>query len=83
MAESGQSHPFDPVPGTSGLSRTTDIIGPARLVRLVPTTEVIEPVAMALREYLNSQHLFVSKYFSAQALGYDFFWRPSHELQAG
>jgi len=32
----GQSRRFGPLPATSGLPRSTDIIRPARLVRLVP-----------------------------------------------
>jgi hypothetical protein len=39
-SESGQSRRFDPLPATSGLPRTTDIIRPARLVRNVPMPEV-------------------------------------------
>src|ERR1700676_4452121 len=36
----GQSRRFDPEPATSGLPRSTDIVRPARLVRLVPQAEV-------------------------------------------
>ena len=39
----GQSRRFDPLPATSGVPRTTDIIRAARLVRLVPTTDTIAP----------------------------------------
>ena len=35
----GQKRRFDPLPAPSGLLRTTDIIRPARQVRLVPTTD--------------------------------------------
>ena len=36
----GQSRHFDRLPDTSGLPRSTDINGPARVVRFVPETEV-------------------------------------------
>jgi hypothetical protein len=36
MTGLGQSRRFGPLPATSGLPRSTDIIRPARLVRLVP-----------------------------------------------
>src|SRR5664280_3710178 len=32
--------PFGPLPATSGLTRSTDIVRPARLVRFVPTGDV-------------------------------------------
>ena len=40
MPAMGQSRRFDPLPATSGLPRTTDIIRPARLVRNVPTGDI-------------------------------------------
>ena len=40
MPAMGHSRRFDPLPATSGLPRTTDIIRPARLVRNVPTGDI-------------------------------------------
>lgn len=40
MSEMGQSRRFDPLPATSGLPRSTDVVRPVRLVRFVPTAEV-------------------------------------------
>src|ERR1700676_3428668 len=37
---SGPKRRFDPLPATSGLPQTTDIIRSARLVRLVPTGDI-------------------------------------------
>jgi hypothetical protein len=41
MSQLGQKRRFGRQPTTSGLPRSTDIVRPARLVRFVPTTEVI------------------------------------------
>jgi hypothetical protein len=41
MSASGKSRRFDPLPATSGLPRSTDVIRPARLVRFVPIPEVV------------------------------------------
>jgi hypothetical protein len=41
MSLMGQSRHFDRVAATSGLSRSMDIIRSARLVRFVPTTDII------------------------------------------
>jgi hypothetical protein len=40
MTEMGQKRRFDPLPATSGLPRTTDIIRSARLVRFVPQPDI-------------------------------------------
>jgi len=40
MSEMGQKRRFDPLPATSGLPRSTDIVRPVQLVRFVPLTEV-------------------------------------------
>jgi hypothetical protein len=40
MSAMDQARRFGDQPATSALPRSTDIIGPARLVRFVPTTEV-------------------------------------------
>ena len=40
MSALGQSRRFDPLPATSGLPRSTDIVRPARLVRFVPTSYI-------------------------------------------
>src|ERR1700675_4510461 len=39
ISASGQSRRFHPLPATSGLPQTTDIIRPARLFRLVPSPD--------------------------------------------
>src|SRR6266702_2685416 len=39
MSQLGQSRQFSPVPVTSGLPRTTDIVRPARHVAKVPKTD--------------------------------------------
>jgi hypothetical protein len=36
MSELGQKRRFDPVPATSGLPLTADLVRPVRLVRFVP-----------------------------------------------
>jgi hypothetical protein len=41
MSVEGHSRRSDRGPATSGLTRSTDIIGPARVVRFVPISEVI------------------------------------------
>jgi hypothetical protein len=41
MSELGQSRRFDPLPATSGLPRSTDIIKPVPLVRLVPSADLL------------------------------------------
>jgi hypothetical protein len=41
MTVMGQSRRFGHRPGTSGLHRTTDIVRPARLVRFVPTGDIV------------------------------------------
>jgi hypothetical protein len=43
MSETGQKRRFDPLPVTSGLPRSTDIIRPARHVRLVPEADLTVP----------------------------------------
>jgi len=43
ISELGQKRRFDPLPATSGLPRSTDIIRPVRLVRLVPTADIRGP----------------------------------------
>jgi hypothetical protein len=40
MSVAGQKLRFDPLPATSGLTRIADIPRPARLVRLVPRTDI-------------------------------------------
>jgi hypothetical protein len=40
MSEVGHSRHFDRLPTTSGLPRSTDIIGPAPLVRFVPEADM-------------------------------------------
>jgi hypothetical protein len=40
MSQMGQKRRFDPLPITSGLPRSTDIIYPARLVRFVPRADL-------------------------------------------
>src|ERR1700730_1450522 len=40
MSEVGQSRRFDAPPVTSGLPRSTDIVGPVRLVRFVPEAAI-------------------------------------------
>jgi hypothetical protein len=40
MSQLGQKRRFDPQPVTSGLPQSTDIAGPARLVRFVPTAVI-------------------------------------------
>ena len=41
MSALGHSRRFDPVPATSGLSRTTDIGRPGRRVREVPGSDIV------------------------------------------
>src|SRR5260221_2869651 len=43
----GQKRRFDPMPATSGLPRTTDVIRPARLVRFVPGAETFTALRKA------------------------------------
>src|ERR1700754_212437 len=46
MSALGHSRRFDPVPATSGLSRTTDIGRPGRRVREVPGSDIVGLVCM-------------------------------------
>ena len=52
MSQLGHSRRFGHWPVTSGLPQTTDIVGPARLVRLVPQQDIFT----AARAKLNQSH---------------------------
>ena len=47
MSELGQSRRFDCLPDTSGLPRSTDIKRAARLVRFVPTPDILGAIVVA------------------------------------
>ena len=44
----GQKRRFEPLPATSGLPRSTDIVGPTRLVRFVPEADLRRRAARLL-----------------------------------
>ena len=48
MSQLGQKRRFDPLPTISGLLRTADIMKPARWVRFVPTTEMVNLIRWQL-----------------------------------
>jgi hypothetical protein len=56
LSQLGQSRQFGRVPVTSGLLRTTDMVGPARLVRYVPFPEVTQP-----NLFLIATHYFLNR----------------------